>query len=516
MNLEIIPNKPGCYLFKNAKDIIIYIGKAKNIKKRVKSYFTKTITDSKTKVLISQIKDIDFIVCDSEIESLILENNLIKKHQPKYNISLKDSKRFAYLQITDEKFPKLILARKRTNKGNYFGPFVSGATREYVKKLLIKTFKLRTCKRLPKKECIRYHINLCSAPCTKRISAEEYISQIKHISTILNGDILGIIEELKKKMKESAVTKDFERSLELRNNIESLEYLKERQNMQRNKVYDEDILNFIVKEDKVYLILFNISKGILDNKQVFEFDFKENFLEEFLTQYYSDNIIPKEIIIPKTIDKTIIEFLEKKRGKKLDITIPKIGEKKKLLALVLKNIEIQFFFGQDSIIELEKKLRLNETPKIIECFDISHLSGTSTVASMVQFKNGQPNKSNYRRFKISTVDGVDDFLAMAEVIRRRYSRLINENQALPNLILIDGGKGQLSFALKELQKLNIKIPIISLAKKLEEIYLPGLSIPIKLDKKTKALKLLQRIRDEAHRFAISYNRLLRKKKLTKN
>lgn len=250
---------------------------------------------------------------------------------------------------------------------------------------------------------------------------------------------------------------------------------------------------------------------MLENKTEYSFEKTPDFLEEFIIRYYDDNPVPKELILPKEIDKSIQQFLEKKKESKVRIIIPKSGEKKQLLELVMKNIDVTFFGEEKKLEDLQQRLRLNEHPRIIECFDISHLSGTNTVASMVQFRNGKPDKNNYRRFKIRTVEGIDDFASMAEVVKRRYTRLQTESKEMPNLIVIDGGKGQLSFALQELKNLGIKIPIISLAKKFEEIYLPGRQIPIKLSKRTEALKLLISIRDEAHRFAISYNRLLRNK-----
>jgi excinuclease ABC subunit C len=308
---------------------------------------------------------------------------------------------------------------------------------------------------------------------------------------------------------------DFEKAIMIRNQIRSITYLTERQNMQRTKKYNEDILNYRIKDDKVYLILFNIHKGTLVNKNEFIFDFHEEFLEEFIVRYYSENSIPKEIIVPKLVSDAASTYLSKEKKSKVDINVPKRGEKKQLLSLVLKNIDITFFSDTKKVDELKKKLLLQETPRVIECFDISHISGTSTVGSMVQFRNGKPDKSNYRRFKIRTVAGIDDFAAIAEVVRRRYYRLKNMDEALPNLVIIDGGKGQLNAALKELEKLEIKIPVISIAKHYEEIHIPGFSKPINLAKKEKALQFIQEMRDEAHRFAIKYNRLLRKKELIK-
>jgi excinuclease ABC subunit C len=513
IDLNSLPTNPGCYIYKDKKNIIIYIGKAKNIKKRVSNYFTKKNHDPKTQILVSKIESVEFFITNNEIEALLLENNLIKKHKPKYNIDLKDSKRYAFIQLTDDIYPRLLIARKKSNKGKFFGPFTSASERNHVIKLLRKLFKIRTCKRMPKKACLRYHINLCSAPCINNITENDYFKQIRKAKLVLKGNTSKLITELKTDMKLSSTSQKFERALQLRDEINALDYLSEQQNVQRQKKYNEDIINFILNKNKVYVNLFNIYKGTLINKQEFVLDWTENFLEEFITRFYSDNPIPKELIVSKKLPVIIKQFLETKRKTKVAITIPKIGEKKILLELVKKNIEISFFGNIQKVQELQKKLKLHEPPMVIECFDISHLSGTSTVGSMVQFRNGKPDKSNYRKFKIRTVDIIDDFASMAEVIRRRYSRLKFENQEMPDLIVIDGGKGQLSIVINELKKLYVNIPTISIAKKFEEIFFPGSKFPLRLDKKEKALRFLQEIRDEAHRFAIAYNRLLRKKKL---
>ncbi len=307
----------------------------------------------------------------------------------------------------------------------------------------------------------------------------------------------------------------FEQALSIREEINAVRNLSEHQKMQREKKYNEDIINYQIKDDKVYLMLFNIYKGTLSNKNEFVFDYNPDFFEEFIVQYYSDNPIPKELIIPQKISDSITHFLSDKKKSKVKITIPVKGEKKQLLELVLKNIDIMFFADLDKVKTLKTRLHLQENPRVIECFDISHLSGTSMVGSMVQFRNGKPDKNNYRRFKIRTIKEIDDTAAIAEVVRRRYTRLKNEDTEMPNLIIIDGGRGQLNYALRELEKLNVKIPIISIAKQFEEIYIPGYMQPVRLSKKDKALQFIQEIRNEAHRFAIKYNRLLRKKEMIK-
>jgi len=518
-----LPNLPGCYIYKDSLGRVIYVGKAKDLKKRVSSYFVKKDHDLKTSAMISHIFSVDFIVTSSEVEALILENNLIKKHSPKYNIDLKDSKRYASLEITDEKFPRLIMSRGNKSGKKLYGPFVSAQARDYIKYLLNKTFKLRTCKNLPKKPCLRYHMNICNAPCVKKISEKDYIEKVRAVESILSGKTKSLEKELKQKMKKFSKKQEYEKALDSKSQVEAILWLKEKQNMERNKKYDEDIINFEVREDMVYLMAFNIYKGTLENKNEFVFDFKPDFLNEFLVQYYSENKVPKKIILPEEIGDDLVGFLRKKKGwhlrassrtnmgGKVEIVVPKKGELKELLDLVAKNIEISFFGDSEKLIAVQKELGLNEIPNVIECFDVSHLSGTDMVASMVQFRNGKADKSNYRKFKIKTVEGVDDFAAMGEVVGRRYYGIGKNRGEYPNLILIDGGEIQLEFALRELRKLKINIPIVSLAKREEEIYLPDGRV-LQLGSKSKARLFLQQIRDEAHRFAISYNRLLRGKK----
>jgi len=508
-----LPKNPGCYIFKDKKEMVLYVGKAKNLKNRIKTYEKNKDLDLKTTHMLKKAVDLDFIVTDTEVEALILENTLIKKYQPKYNVRLKDAKSHAYIRITDEKYPRAVIARRKTGKGEFFGPFVSAQERDYILHFIKKTFNLRTCKKLKKKPCLRYHINMCDAPCIDLIGKKDYDKKISKVKKVLSGKTKELIVDLKKEMKKLSLEKKFELALKIRDEIWALEKLNERQNMKREKKYNEDIINYEIKDDKIYLMLFNIYKGTLYNKNEYIFDYTNNFLEEFIIQYYSDKHVPKEIILPEEIDESVEKFLEKKRDSKIKVTIPKRGDKKQLIDLVLKNIELTFFSDIKKTKTLQDKLKLEDPPAIIECFDISHLSGTSTAGSMVQFRNGKPDKTNYRRFKIRTVDGIDDFLAIAEVIKRRYIRLKKEGREYPDLIIVDGGIGQLNFSLKELEKIGVKIPIISIAKKFEEIYIPGRVDPLRLSKKDKALHYIQEIRNEAHRFAIKYNRLLRKKEM---
>ncbi len=508
-----LPTHPGCYLFRDAAGSIIYIGKAKNLKKRVSSYFRRHDPDPKTEALVRKAASVDFIITDNEIEALILENTLIKKHQPRYNIDLKDAKNYAYIHVTDGEFPRIGIARKAGGDGTFFGPFVSARERDYILSVVKRTFKLRSCKKLPKRACLRYHIGSCSAPCIGNISGEDYRRQVGRAESVLRGNTDCLIMSLSLEMAERSESQEFEQAMELRDQIAAIEHLAERQHVDRQKSYDEDVINYVESDGQVYLMLFNVYKGTLAEKQEFVFDGHEEVIDEFLAQYYAEHDPPAEIILPHQVSGVLIQFLSLRKGSRVRITVPKRGEKKKLLDLVRKNIEITFFGGQLKLERLKKLLELPDILEVIECFDISHLSGTSMVGSMVQYRSGKPDKQNYRRFKIRTVEEIDDFAAIAEVIQRRYSRLKMKNGEFPDLIIVDGGKGQLSAARTELERLGLDIPIIAIAKREEEIYIPALAHPLPVDRKETASLFVQEIRDEAHRFAIAYHRLLRKKQI---
>jgi excinuclease ABC subunit C len=513
IDLTSLPPNPGCYLFRDTEKRIIYVGKAKNLRKRVKSYFQKKEQDPKTRCLITTLDSVEFFVTDTEVEALILENTLIKKHQPKYNINLKDAKTYAFIELTDEVFPRLLIARQKQGNGKYFGPFVSALERDHVLQFLNRTFALRTCRKLPKKTCLRYHLQLCTAPCVGLISQEDYDMRIRNVRLILSGKSRELLKKLRQEMTRKSQLFEYENALIVRNQITAIQHLQEHQKMQRQHTFDEDIISYLLRDGTIYLMLFNIYKGTLSTKSEFVFDFTPDFLEEFIVQYYSENPIPSEVIIPQKPSDSLAAFLKQKRKKKVRIIVPKKGAKKQLLDLVEKNIEITFFGDRSKVEALQHQLNLQEPPQVIECFDISHLSGTSMVGSMVQYRNGKPDKSNYRRFRIRSVEGIDDVAAIAEVVRRRYRRLQLEHAPLPQLIIIDGGVGQLNCAVHELETIGVKIPLISIAKHFEELYFPGQPQPLRLGKKEKALLFIREIRDEAHRFAIAYNRLLRKKEL---
>ena len=497
--VNFLPSSPGCYIFYDENKTVLYVGKAKDLKKRVSSYFQKKDHDPKTALLVTKIKNIDFVLTSNEVEAFLLENNLIKKYYPHFNLDLKDSRRYAYICIVDDEIPYLEVARIRNTSGEYFGPFVSGAIRKLVMDTISRHFKVLTQK--PSREL------------KKLIQREDYAKRVAQVKKILKGNVDELIEELQNSMEENSKKNNFEYAITLRNQIAALKTLKEKQRVEFTKTIDANIINFEVSLGEVHLLLFNVRKGVVEEKQEFVFPKTEDFLEEFLVQFYDSANIPDEIILPIEVSAGLEEYLNKKADKKIKIIVPLSGEKKELLDFVSKNITATFFAGKERITELKKAIGLTKAPHVIECFDISHLGGTNTVASMVSFKDGFADKANYRKFKIRVSASSDDLLAMEEVVRRRYSGSLSQKMKKPDLIVIDGGPTQLSTAHNVLKELKLNIPIISLAKEFEEIYLVGGGEPIRLDKKNKGLHLLQSIRDEAHRFAISYQRLLRKKEI---
>ena len=511
-----LPGSPGCYQFLDHAGTIIYVGKAKNLKKRVSSYFQKKDHDPKTLKLVESISSVSVFVTNTETEAFLLENNLIKKYQPKYNIDLKDAKRYAYIEITRDLYPRIGIARRTSKEeGTYFGPFVSGAERDAVLKVIKRIFLLRSCRKLPKRACLRHHMHTCSAPCIGNIGEDEYRESVNRAMALLKGKSSELLVTLRSEMTALSARQEYEKALAVRNQIGAIEHLAERQHVEQIRETDQDVIAYTVAGPLVYLMVFSVEKGRLAGKQEYSFDLHEDFFEEFLVQYYTERMPPAELILPHEIDGALAEYLAERKGRLVTITVPKIGEKKKLLSLVEKNIEHAFLKNDLKMNDLQANLGLAGLPEVIECFDISHISGTAMVGSMVQFRGGMPDKKNYRRFKIKTVEGIDDFASIAEVVTRRYRRLVEEDGELPDLILVDGGKGQLSAAATALENLGVELPVIAIAKREEDIYLPGEMLPRKLDPKGMALHYLQEIRNEAHRFAIAYNRLLRKKKLIK-
>jgi len=537
--LKLLPMLPGCYLMYDKNDTIIYVGKAKKLKNRVKSYFTKTLDTPKLRVMVPQIVRFEFIITDTEIEALILESHLIKKHKPKYNILLKDDKKFPWFYITEEEYPQILITRRNKDiptKGKFFGPYTNSkamySTLEHLKKL----FPLKQCKtpRFKDRPCMYYQIGKCSAPCQKLISPDEYKKIVAQVELYLSGRQNELVEDLKNKMEYHSEKEQYEKAATYRDS-----YFNVKKALEHQKVMDDslslyqDVIGITQDEIRFVVSLLEIRSGRLINKKSFEITKDESSAEEaitsFIKNYYlmKDSDIPKEILIPDNIenDENILlsNWLAQKRGNKVSILCSKKGKKFELIQLANKNAEAYLEeLKIKDVVELQSEwnrtgsfikehLNLNNFPHVAECFDISHLQGTNTVASMVVFENGKPAKSKYKKYKIRITEGKpDDFLSMIEVITRRYERLVKGNKPLPDLIIIDGGKGQLTQGVKVLKKLGIQNQdIVSLAKRLEEIYLPGKKNPVILPYDSQSLFFFQKIRDEAHRFAISYHRKLR-------
>jgi len=515
-----IPKSPGCYIYKDVDGIIIYIGKAKNLVNRIRSYFSSPEQQSvKTKHLVSRINNIEWIVVDTEVEALLLENNLIKKHSPKYNIDLKDNKRYAYIKITDETFPRILSTRKVTKDGTYFGPYTDGYQRIQLIRTAVSIFKLRVCKTLPKHACLNYHIGICTAPCIKNVTKEEYAEQVKKAKEFLKGDVEETTKQLIIEMSEYSKKLQFEKALERKHQIEAINRIFEQQKVERIERYDQDVIAFVKHNEQIIIDIITISKGIINGKSEYKLEYSEDVFEEFLKRYYSARTIPREIIInvkfyEEESDKEVLEeYLSKLRNGPVSIMIPERGEKRGLIELAEKNAVMNLEENK-TLKELREALTLSEYPKIIECFDISNLGYEHIVAGMTRFIDGRKDKSGYRKFKIkSTVGKQDDFAAMGEVVYRRYKRLKNERTEYPNLIIIDGGPGQLNMALRSLKHLGLKIPIISIAKREEEIYIPNEKEPLKFDKNSKMMLLLREIRDSVHDFVLGYNKKRREMKL---
>jgi excinuclease ABC subunit C len=545
-NLKNLPSSPGVYQFLNKNGKVIYVGKAKNLKNRVRSYFQENPGSAKTIALVSKIDDLQLVVTDSELEALILENNLIKQFKPKYNVNLKDDKSFPFIKITNELFPRIYSTRNVVNDGSkYFGPYTDVKSMRTSLKIINQIFKVRSCKLDLTEEniaakkfrvCLDYHINKCDGPCEGLIPPKDYNDMVNEVVKLLKGKTNELIKELKQKMEEYVSRLEFEKAAEVRDKINQLEILSAKQKVVSDDYEDRDVFAIAFEGKDSSCAVFNIRDGKLIGKKQLKLSIEdgeeiEEIYSSAIKYFYSESAeIPKEIVleVKPSDEEILIEWLKSKTDKKVKITVPQRGDLKSLIKmckenaiLQLKEIQLQKMKNLGnisySVSALQRDLRLKILPKKIECFDISNLQGSDTVASMVVFEDGKPKKSQYRKFIIKTVAGPDDFSSMREVIERRYSRLIKENQPLPDLIMVDGGKGQLSSAVEVLDYLEIEnYSIIGLAKRLEEVYLPGKSDPELIPKTSSGLKLLQQIRDEAHRFAITFHRERRSKRIIKS
>jgi excinuclease ABC subunit C len=513
-----IPSYPGVYIYKDEVGEILYVGKAKNLRSRVKSYFLKNDYSVKTRQLVLRIRQIDWVIVNNEVEALLLENKLIKQHSPKYNINLKDAKTYAYIAFTREPFPRVLTSRKVSRKLESFGPYTDGYTRQDLQRLVVRVFKLRTCKNLHKRACLNYHIHLCNAPCIGNVTADQYNEQVRQARSFLGGNYRQTIELLGAQMQLASADQKYEEALELRNQIASIRLLTERQIVDNERRFDQDVMVFKQVVEKVLVVQMGVRKGVLLGKREYTVDLQPLIEQEFLKAYYTTNRIPREILLNKpcwqdAAEKAALEeFLSAKRLAPVSLTIPRRSDKLALVNLAEKNLESRLDIDS-ALIDLQNNLNLPVPPRIIECFDISNLGTEFVVSGMVAFKDAKPDKKNYRKFKIKTFQGQDDFAAIQEVVMRRYRRQLEEKNPLPNLVIIDGGPGQVSAAQAALQKLGLHVSLIGLAKEREEIFLPNDSLPKVFPKNSRMMLLLRKIRDATHDFSLSYNRKRRQMKI---
>ena len=547
--LETLTTQPGVYLFKDATGKVIYVGKAKNLRNRVRSYFQDARNlDPKTLTMRQRIADLEVIIVDNEVEALILEANLIKKYKPRYNVFLRDDKSYPYIRITNEPFPRVLVTRKIVRDGSrYLGPYTDVKHLRRIMKTIRKIFPIRSCKyrldaeviaRKKVKLCLDYHIHQCQGPCQGLVSEKEYGQMIRQVEQFLKGKTRDLLKELEERMRHEAEVQNFENAARLRDQIQMIRnYYFNAQKVSLPDFEDRDVVAVAHQEDDACAVVFKIRDGKVVGRQHFylqgvEGKTRADILEQFLQQYYLEaDTIPGQILLPETpgdSEAVLRSFLERQAHRKVELVVPRIGEKKKLMNLCQKNAE--YLLGEltlqkmkhrekvaTAVSELQRMLNLPRLPMRIEAFDISNFQGKDAVASLVCFMNGKPRKSEYRHFRIRSKDTPDDFAMMREVVFRRYHRLLEEKKPLPDLILVDGGKGQLSSAREVLVKLGLADqPIIGLAKRLEEVFLPEVSQPQNIPKRSAALRLLQHVRDESHRFAIEYHRKLRRKRTLKS
>ncbi|PCH99867.1 MAG: excinuclease ABC subunit C [Flavobacteriaceae bacterium] len=541
MNLDIqiktLPNAPGVYQYYDKDEVILYVGKAKNLKKRVSSYFTKTHENGKTRVLVKKIVSIKHIVVDTEADALLLENNLIKKYQPRYNIMLKDDKTYPWICIKKERFPRIFLTRRVIKDGSdYFGPYTHVRTARALLDLIKELYKIRTCNfdLSPKnisegkyKVCLDYHIGNCKGGCEGLQTEANYDKDIKAIRNIIKGNFKESLEALHILMMNYAENMEFEEAQSIKEKVDLLANYQSKSTVVNPSIHNVDVFTIISDESYGYINFFKISNGAIIQSHTTEVKKKldetdKQLLELVIVELRQRfNLNTKEIYVPFPVD----------LGDDIKVTVPKLGDKKRIVELSERNAKYfrQEKFKQIKIVDPERHvkrimsqmksdLRLSSEPRHIECFDNSNIQGTHPVAACVVFKDGKPSKKEYRHYNIKTVEGPDDYASMEEVVFRRYKRLLAEDQSLPQLIVIDGGKGQLSSAVKSLDLLGLrnKIAIIGIAKRLEEIYYPEDPIPLYLDKKSESLKIIQFLRNEAHRFGITFHRNKRSKTAISN
>lgn len=542
--LESLPSKPGVYQFKNAEGKVLYVGKAQSLRSRVRQYFQKSRSaDSRLDALVPKIRDLELIVTDSEVEALILEANLIKKLKPRYNVLLKDDKSYPSIVITNEPFPRVFVTRRIYKDGSkYFGPYTDVKTMRHALKTVRDIFMIRSCnydltdETISKKKykvCLDYHIKKCEGPCEGLVTREHYRAMIDQVAKVLKGKTEEVMRSLLSEMEKNSGELRFEDAARVRDRLKAIEVYNERQKVVDAKEEDRDIIAVTARGDDAAGVIFKVREGkVLGSRHYYlnnaEGKPEGEMLEALMERYYleSDDVPPHILLSGGVESESLIRsWLAEKAGCEVVLDVPKMGDKAKLVAMVRNNaqylldeLEVQRLKRGDTfphaVSALQKDLRIDAPPRRIECFDISNIQGIDSVASLVVFVDGKPRKSEYRKFKIKTVKGADDFASMQEVVERRYSRILDEGNPMPDLIMVDGGKGQLSSALDVLQKLGLsQQPIIGLAKRLEEVYVPSQSEPLSIPKTSPGLKLLQQIRNEAHRFAVAFHRSLRSKRI---
>lgn len=527
IQIKTLPTSPGIYQYYDADAKLLYIGKAKNIKKRVQSYFNKVQDNGRIRTLVRKIHSIKHIVVSTETDALLLENNLIKKYQPRYNVMLKDDKSYPWICIKNERFPRVFPTRRIIKDGSeYYGPYTSMKTVKTLLDLIKSLYKLRTCNYDLSKQkidagkfkvCLEYHLGNCEGPCENKQSEESYHKHIEHIRQIVKGDFKASLDQFKDQMGVHAAAMEYEEAQRIKEKLDILENYQAKSTVVNPKINNVDVFSIVSDEGYGYVNFLQIAHGAIIRSHTLELkkrldetdkELLELGIVEIRQRFGSQS---KEVYIPMNIE----------LGEGVKVTVPKLGDKKRILELSERNAK--YFrmerFKQTKIVDPDRHtnrimaqmkvdLRLSEEPRHIECFDNSNIQGTNPVAACVVFKNGKASKRDYRKFNIKTVEGPDDFASMEEVVFRRYKRLLNENEPLPQLIIVDGGKGQLSSGVKALEALDLrgKIAIVGIAKRLEEIYYPGDSIPLYLDKKSETLKIIQQLRNEAHRFGITFHR----------
>ncbi len=546
LKLKNLPTSPGVYIFKNERKKIIYIGKAKNLRNRVPYYFQSPDRhDAKTERLVAQVADFDLMVTATEVEALILEANLVHEHKPRYNVMLKDDKHYPYVKVTtNEKFPRMQIVRRLEQDGaSYFGPYTNVKGMRQTVAFLSRLFTIRNCNLViphptgkKYKVCLDYHIKRCGGPCEGFQSEQDYRRLVDFVLMVLSGKSKRLIQELQDQMQKASEDMNFEEAARLRDQIEAIQSVMIKQHVDIGELVDRDIVSIAREQRDGVAVVMQLREGVLIGRQDFQLtaepdETDEAMLETFLTQYYNyQPNLPEEVILPINLtDINLIEaWFKETKNARVKIVIPKIGEKMRLVELAERNARLLLdemlirrkqYSERTSkmVVSLKDELKLARSPRSIVCFDISNTGETDAVGSCVYFENAKPKKSEYRHFRIKGVKGQDDFKMMREVIGRYFFRIKEEKSTPPDLVVVDGGKGQLSSALSELNYLGFtEQPLISLAKRLEEIYLPGQSDPITISKSSPALILLKQVRDEAHRFAITFNRKVRTSRTIKS